>query len=382
MTGRTPTRTGILDWIPPGKPAHLKKNEITIAKLLKEAGYDTGHFGKWHLNGYFNSKKHPQPNDHGFNYWYSTHNNASPTHRNPNNFVRNGKRLGALKGFSCGLVADEMIDWMKNKRDKSKPFFSFVCFNEPHEPVDSPKDLVKLYPDAKKKGEALYYANVSNMDRAVGKIIAAIKKQDLKDNTVVIFTSDNGPETLNRYRSAWRSHGTVGPLRGMKLHIYDGGIRVPGIIYWPGKTKPGQVCDEPVSAVDFLPTLCEAAGIEAPKDRALDGSSFLAIFEGKKIKRKEPLFWHYYRALSKPKVAVRDGDWKLVAHLRMKKMGKIKSQWEKAKYQEITTFELYNIKKDIAEKNDLAAKEPERVKKLEIHLRKKFKAIIQEAFPE
>ena len=121
LTGRSPNRAGVYDWIPPGnrvKPdlrhlVHMKKNEITIPILLKKAGYATAMSGKWHCNSLFNSKEQPQPGDAGFDHWFGTHNNASPSHANPKNFVRNGKVVGPLEGYSCQLVADEAIDWMK-----------------------------------------------------------------------------------------------------------------------------------------------------------------------------------------------------------------------------------------------------------------------------
>src|SRR6185312_1379594 len=142
---------------------------------------------------------------------------------------------------------DEAIGWLNSTAARDRPFFQFVCFHEPHEKVAAPAELVAQYPDATKRGEALYYAAVTNMDRAVGRLLAALDAMGLADDTLVLFTSDNGPETLGRYPEAWRSHGSPGPLRGMKLHLYEGGIRVPGLLRWPGHTRPGQVVDEPVS---------------------------------------------------------------------------------------------------------------------------------------
>jgi arylsulfatase A len=189
----------------------LSKEEITLASLLKTAGYDTSHVGKWHCNGKFNSPEQPQPGDHGFDHWFATQNNASPTHENPVNFVRNGKPVGKQEGYSCQVVAKEAVRWLEQERQPDNPFFQFVCFHEPHEPIASPLELTENYTNATKRGEALYYANVTNMDRAVGFLIAELKRLNLDDETVVFFTSDNGPETLNRYGGAWRSHGSPGP---------------------------------------------------------------------------------------------------------------------------------------------------------------------------
>ncbi|PQO40894.1 sulfatase [Blastopirellula marina] len=376
VTGQTPTQVGIYDWIPGGSPMHVRAEEITLPKLLKTAGYETGLFGKWHCNGKFNSPDQPQPNDLGFDYWFATQNNAGPSHENPTNFVRNGKRVGPTQGFSCQVVVDETIHWLTDVRETDKPFFALVTFHEPHEPIASPDDLVKTYPDADKKGEALYYANVTNVDRAVGKLLAKIDELNLRDNTLVLFTSDNGPETLNRYPNAWRSHGSPGPLRGMKLHIYDGGIRVPGIARLPGKIEAGIESDFPVYSLDLLPTFCELAGAEIPQSAKLDGTSLAKMLAGETVERKKPLFWHYYRAFGDAKVAVRDGDWKLVA---LWDQGNVSpgSAYKKGDYSLIkdvkfTDFELYNLTEDIGETKDLKDQHPEVVARLKKALLNKY----------
>ncbi|HAA72436.1 MAG TPA: hypothetical protein DCE55_25080, partial [Planctomycetaceae bacterium] len=137
MTGRTPMRVGIHNWIPVLSPMHVRKREITVATLLRQAGYATCIAGKWHLNGRFNLPGQPQPSDHGFDHWFATQNNALPCHKNPDNFVRNGKPLGKLEGFSAQLVTDEAVAWLTKLRDKEKPFFLFVTYHEPHDPIAS-----------------------------------------------------------------------------------------------------------------------------------------------------------------------------------------------------------------------------------------------------
>jgi arylsulfatase A len=143
LTGRTPYRNGVFRWIPVGHECHLRTSEITIAKLLKERGYATCHSGKWHLNGHFNKPDQPQPSDHGFDHWFSTQNNAAPSHKDPTNFVRNGTPVGKLEGFSAPLVVDEAIGWLKTRQGKTDaagkdaPFFLFVCTHEPHLPIEA-----------------------------------------------------------------------------------------------------------------------------------------------------------------------------------------------------------------------------------------------------
>src|SRR5262245_19842772 len=190
LTGRTPGRAGIYDWISNNHQMHLGANEVTIAALLKQAGYATCQIGKWHLNGKFNQPDQPQPGDHGFQHWMSTQNNAGPSHANPRNFVRNGTPLGDQQGYSCDLVTAEAIRWLGDLRDKGKPFFLYVCYHETHEPVASPPDLVAQYPEAKKPGEAEYYANVANVDRAVGRLLDKLADLKITDRTLVFFTSD------------------------------------------------------------------------------------------------------------------------------------------------------------------------------------------------
>ena len=341
LTGRTPYRSGVYDWIPNNNVMHLKREEITVATLLKDSGYATCHVGKWHCNGKFNSAEQPQPNDHGFEYWFSTQNNSLPTHNNPKNFVRNGQPVGKLKGYSSELIVREAIDWLKTKWDRSKPFCLFVWFHSPHEPIATGPEFMEMY---KGKKEAIYYGNVTQMDHEFGRLVKTLDEMKLRDKSFVMFTSDNGPETLDRYRGAHRSFGSPGLLRGMKLHIYEGGIRVPGIIRWPGKTKAGTICGEPVNGTDILPTLCAMAGTNVPTDRPIDGASILPICKGKRIKRKVPLYWRYDRALSRPlTVAMREGDWKILADNKM------------------TKFELYNLRKDMAEEHNLADSEPGRL---------------------
>ena len=146
LTGRHHIRAGVYSWIhDPSQKSHLLKREITIAELLKSNGYSTAHIGKWHLGLPTDQNDKPTPSDHGFDHWFATGNNAEPSHRNPRNFIRNGKSVGVLKGYSCQLVADEAIDWLENGRDETKPFFLNVWFHEPHAPIAAPDDIVDSY---------------------------------------------------------------------------------------------------------------------------------------------------------------------------------------------------------------------------------------------
>jgi len=393
LTGRSPNRAGVYDWIPPArdpKPdareqVHMQQKEITIPMLLKEAGYATAMAGKWHCNSMFNSADQPQPVDAGFDHWMATQNNASPSHENPINFVRNGDELGEIKGYSCQIVANEGIQWIENHKQQNseQPFFIYLAFHEPHEPVASPANLTESYMDvASNKKEATYFANVENIDDAVGKILAALKRLSLEDKTLVIFTADNGPETLNRYPNASYSYGSPDPLRGMKLWTTDAGFRVAGIMRWPGNINPGQTISQPVSALDFLPTFCELAGKEPPKNVVLDGSSFLPVLKGKKIKRDKPLIWAYYNSLNEHQVAMRDGDWKVLAKLdlEVKYQNLNDRNISEVRSAKFIDLEVYKVSEDIHEDNNLARDNSSRINKLKKKLEENYGALLEDSF--
>ena len=392
LTGRSPNRAGVYDWIPPGnKPnadlrymVHMRKSEVTIAALLKKAGYATAMSGKWHCNSKFNSSEQPQPGDAGFDHWFATHNNASPSHANPKNFVRNGKAAGALNGYSCQLVADEAVNWLKGHTEKNKeqPFFLYVAYHEPHEPVASPAEIVETYKGAAKSvKEAEYFANVDNLDKASGKILKALKDLNVDENTIVFFSSDNGPETLDRYKSADRSFGSAKPLRGMKLWTTDAGFRVAGIVRWPkGIAKPGQVIDHPVSALDFLPTFCKLAGAEIPAGLELDGADFTPALENKAVERTKPLVWAYYNSLNGHQLAMRDGDWKVIAKLNIKKNSNLHSgNIESVKNARISDIEIYKISEDIGESKKLNEKFPEKLTELKKKLESEYAKLLNDS---
>ncbi|MEC8556632.1 MAG: sulfatase-like hydrolase/transferase [Planctomycetota bacterium] len=384
LTGRMPNRAGVYDWIPAANPNNVKnsrafvemrKEEFTIPRMLKQAGYATCMSGKWHCNAMFNSKEQAQPGDHGFDHWFATQNNAAPSHENPSNFVRNGEEVGKLEGFSCQLVADEFIGWLRTHQEENpkQPFFGYVAYHEPHEPVASPSDLVHRHEqgDARNRDEAHYFANVENLDAATGRLLKALKDLGYTENTLVIFTSDNGPETLNRYRSANRSYGTPGPLRGMKLHTHEAGYRVAGIMRWPKGIKPGQKSATPVCSLDFLPTFAQMAGTELPEDLILDGANFLPALSGGEILREKPLMWVYYHSYTGkkyvPSLSMRDGNLKVRALLEgFPSNAQVdQSNVDKVRAAKLIDFELYDLSKDPSEKMAIPLEEsslPERMR--------------------
>ncbi|MSU79269.1 MAG: N-acetylgalactosamine-6-sulfatase [Gemmataceae bacterium] len=351
LTGRTPYRNGVFNWIPENSEVHLRTSEITIATILRRLGYATCHVGKWHLNGLFNNAKQPQPNDHGYDWWLATQNNAAPSHKNPNNFVRNGKALGEVKGFSSHIIVDEAIGWLKKERDKSKPFLLSVWFHEPHLPIETDPKFQSEYPNLVKNDadKAQHHGNITQADAAFGKLMAALAEMGLAEDTIIIFTSDNGPEGNG---NNGRTRGSTGGLRGRKRSVYEGGIRVPFMVRWPGHVPAGKTSDQPVVGTDIFATLCEITGAPLPKDRVIDAVSFVLAFSGKEIERRGPMYWRCAIAPELFKIAMRQGDYTLLANPALSK------------------FEMYNLKADVQQKNDLVGKEPARFEAMRKTLQK------------
>ncbi|MEM7313263.1 MAG: sulfatase-like hydrolase/transferase, partial [Planctomycetota bacterium] len=357
LTGRTPYRNGVWRWIPGGSKYHLRKSEITIASLLKKQGYETCHAGKWHLNGKFNSDAQPQPDDHGYDHWLATQNNASPNHLNPRNYVRNRKEVGRMEGPSAVIAASEAVSWLQGRKDSSTPFFITVWTHEPHLPIESAPKYMKPYADIADEGIRQHHGNVTQMDDAFGKLMAAIDDMGYRDNTVVFYTSDNGPEGDG---TKGRTRGSTGGLRGRKRHTHEGGIRVPGMIRWPSHIKPGTTSETPVIGSDIFTTICKIADVPLPSDRTIDGTNLTPLFEGRELQREQPLYWRNHLAPEAFRVGLRVGDWKIVAS------------------DDLSSFELYNIAKDPQETKNLAEQEPERFAQLQQQLIKHDAAVLKE----
>jgi arylsulfatase A len=355
LTGRTPSRVGMYSYRPDQHVMHLRDEEITVAELLKEKGYHTGHFGKWHLSTLLDPSQ-ANPADQGFDYSLGTDNNASPNHLNPKNFVRNGKAVGEMEGYSCQVVVNETIAWLDEINAAEEPFFACVWYHEPHSPIASPPELVKKYqknyPDLSKK-EATYFANVENVDIATGRLLDHLKKIGIEDRTLVMITSDNGG--LGDYSNQG--------LRGKKSHVWEGGHRVAGIFRWPGKIPAGTECDVPVCGVDFLPTVCEFTGAALPQDRKIDGTSIAVLLTGNKrsLKRDTPLYWFFYRM--NPALALRDGRWVLIADSndaeRPKTHPLITEDMPFIKTSKPEKFMLYDLDSELDQQTDVSNRYPE-----------------------
>ena len=370
MTGRYPARLGVTDWIRArfqgGKIPKDKKNpsgwvgaknkkvlcpqnalwmeleEVTIAEKLKEDGYATCHIGKWHLGAddWYPEKQGFDENYGGCDY------GQPPSYFDP---FKN-KRLDGIYGlpgkkqgeYLTDRECDEAVMFIKKNRQK-KFFLNFANYAV-HTPIQAKPSLLDKYKtkiqslDTKQKNAA-YATMVESVDQAVGRIITILKEEGIFERTLIIFTSDNGG-LLGVTNNA--------PLRSGKGYPYEGGIRVPLIIFWPNFINGGKVIDTPVSSIDFFPTLCSAAGIKNSTDKAVDGLNLLPLFRGENNIKRQSLFWHFphYRGKINPYSIIRNGDWKLIKRYDGK------------------PFELFNLKNDLSEKNDLSQDMPEKVKEL------------------
>ena len=302
LTGRHRIRSGVYSVIRRWHRVHLLEREVTIAEMLKENGYATAHIGKWHIGSFREDHHKSTPDQHGFDYWYGAENGASPSHKDPINFVRNGKPVGKLKGYACQLYTDEAISWMKARKEQDKPFFLNIWFHEPHSVIAAPDEIVSKYGKLNDRA-AIYSGTIENTDRAIGRLLDELKKKGILENTFIVYASDNGSYRKDR----------VGPLREKKGSMFEGGHRVPGIVYWPGTIKPG-VVDEPAGMIDMLPTIARVTGTKPPKGVHLDGADIspLLLGKAKKFKRDQMMFW-----CSEGMAMVRDGKYALVGYAKV-----------------------------------------------------------------
>ncbi|MCK5172375.1 MAG: sulfatase-like hydrolase/transferase [Planctomycetes bacterium] len=280
MTGRHPNRCGCF-----GPNHSTRPEEITIAEMLKERGYATGHFGKWHL-GPVKGSSFTNPGANGFDEWLSHDNffEMSPV------LVRDGGKPLLYEGESSDIVAGAAIDFIDKVKDRDQPFFVVVWFGSPHAPYEGVAKDLALYSDVEDEVLKNRFAEITAMDRAVGSLRNYLRKEELTDSTLFWYCSDNGVP------------GDVKvdlDLKGSKGDLYEGGIRVPAIIEWPAVIKTPAVSDVPSVTSDIMPTICELLGIDLP-DRPIDGISLVGIIEGAMSSRPSPIcFWKYNTSTEK-----------------------------------------------------------------------------------
>jgi arylsulfatase A-like enzyme len=335
LTGKCPARLNLTNFLP-GRPdapsqkllqprieGQLPLEEVTIAELLKDAGYATGLFGKWHLGGAGFG-----PGEQGFDVVVTPKPNTKPT-----------LETGGKGEFAITAAAEKFIE---DHRDQ--PFFCYVPHNNPHIPLAAATELVEKYRDT---FHPVYAAMIETLDMAVGRLMAKVESLGLADRTIFIFTSDNGGLHVLEFPGTPPTHNS--PYRAGKGYVYEGGLREPLLVRWPGVVAAGSTCATPVVLTDLVPTLLEAAGVDPAKTVGpLDGVNIRKLLVGE-TQPARTLYWHfpnYTNQGGRPAGAVREGDWKLIENY------------------EDNSVELYNLATDRGETKNLASAEPERAEQL------------------
>ncbi len=394
LTGRNPYRSGFFSI--QGRNTFLAQDEVTIPELLKNKGYETCFLGKWHLSELNkNIRVEPGPGEQGFNYWMGTTHNAFDGPENTDRFIRNDVPLGKVEGWYVDVIVEEAGTWLREIRDSIKPFFLLVSTHEPHTPVIPPVEYSEMYNttdvDSLEKtilyggvrrperdisnNKKMYYGTVTQLDDAFGRLLEIIDELGLTDNTLIYFSSDNGPETpvtfeesLGRWEDPIRDHcfGTPGEFRGMKRYPYEGGHRVPGIVRLPGVIPAGLVSNKLFNQTDFLPTITALLDIPLPEDLNIDGKPNFNAFLNKEIERNTPDIWFYplhgNNQLRMPQMSMRSNQYTLIGWLPEKPDAIDLNDWFANNVPE--RFELYDIINDPQQKHDLAGSKPEVVSSL------------------
>ena len=276
MTGRHPNRFGCFQW-----GYTLRPEEITVAEAAKKAGYATGHFGKWHL-GSVREGNAVSPGGSGFDEWVS----APNFYENDPLMSHNGTVV-QLQGESSMATVEAALPFMQKAAKAETPFLAVIWFGNPHSPHIPVPELAKEYA-GQPKAEQNYLAEMAGIDRAMGRLRDELKAMGVRDDTLLWYTSDNGPQGGNR------GVGSAGGLRGRKGTLWEGGIRVPAVIEWPAKITAPRTTSVPCGTVDIYPTVCELAGVTMPNQPPLDGTSLVPLIEGRPQARNQPLgFWDY-----------------------------------------------------------------------------------------
>jgi len=351
MTGKYPARLHITDWIAgserpnaklkiPDWRQYLPHEEVTIAEFFKANGYSTCHIGKWHLGG---EQYGPTTQGFGINI-AGTHVGSPPTYFFP---YKNAN--GSLPGLDQGQPGEYLTDRLTDEAmafisaSKDKPFFLYLPYYAVHTPLMAKPEKIERYKakadPSNPQHHATYAAMVESLDEGIGRLVAHLDSLKLRENTIVVFTSDNGGLKSNQVTSN-------GPARAGKGSVYEGGVRVPFIVFYPPKIRAGSTSDAPAMSIDLFPTLVELCDV-APKSEkpAWDGLSVSSVLLEKGPIQRDTLYWHYphyHPGGATPYGAVRSGDWRLV------------------EFYEDGKVELYNLKDDVGEWKDLSASQPQK----------------------
>jgi arylsulfatase A len=362
MSGQYPARVGIIDFItghwrpyeevvvPKNRHQHLPLEIHTMGEAMKDAGYATGYFGKWHLGG-----EAFYPQHQGFD--------DVNVYQGGGFFDFAGRMSSPIEVIPGTVLSEALTDLSLDfiEKNAGDPFFLFLAHFDVHVQLDADSSLIRNYMQKEKVADypcnAVYAAMVEHVDRSTGRILRKLEDLELSENTLVVFFSDNGglvsrfdkiPLLAESKQYLYDDDPLLyiassnAPLRAEKGTLYEGGIREPMIMWWPGKLVQGQVNDAIITSVDFLPTLADLAGSELPEDQAFDGISLVDVMKGSTGDPERAIYWHYpvYHH-DTPTSAVRKGKWKLIHHLADNRIS------------------LYDLEKDVGETHDLSQEEPE-----------------------
>ena len=356
LTGRHPYRYGIFG----ANVGHMPKEEITLAEALKMQGYTTGHFGKWHLGTLLPdySGKGPRrkprenymtPGMSGFDEWFSTEYAVATWdpyetvnfHGNKKNYdIRalywhNGKNVtGPLKGDDSRIIMDRAIPFIRNASGNNKPFLAVIWFHAPHNPVVAGPQYRAMYSQYS-EDEQHYYGCITALDEQVGRLRSELRDLGIADNTMLWFCSDNGPEGKDGKQG--RNRGSAGPFRGRKRSLFEGGVRVPGLLEWPARIQAGRLTDIPCSTSDYFPTVMDVLGFKMKgRPEPVDGVSLLALIENKMTERPLPIGFE-----SRKQVSLTGNRYKIYSNDNGK------------------TYMLFDLIDNPGENNDIAAQKPD-----------------------
>jgi len=348
LTGRYQDRVGVPGVIrtyPEDNWGYLDPNATLLPQELGRAGYETAIIGKWHLG----LESPNTPNERGFNYFHGWLGDMMDDYwkhrRHDINYMRLNEKTIDPEGHATDLFTDWSVDYIKDQAKNEKPFFLYLAYNAPHFPVQPPQnwlDKVLKRERGIDSARAKLVAFIEHMDDGIGKVIQSLKDSGQYENTIIVFTSDNGGHIPSKANN--------GPLRDGKQSMYEGGLKVPTCFSWPGKIKPGSISSNNWMTMDIYPTLLEIAGTK-PKDE-IEGRSFLSEFSGSNLSVDKERTYYFIRREGntryggQPIYAIRKGDWKLLQN----------SPYE--------AYELYNLKSDPQEKQNLIQQEVEKYKEL------------------
>ncbi len=358
MTGMYPARLHLTDFIAgqnrpwaklriPDWTKRMEHRYVTIAEALRDAGYTTAQVGKWHLAPRSGDVAAFDPVRHGFDIQVFKPKRARGYFL-PKGFNKDGE---SGSDYLTDYLTDKALDFID--QSKHEPFFLYVAYHTPHTPIQGRPDLVERFKKNVRSdalhNNATYAAMVHSLDQSVGRIIGRLERHGIEERTVVIFTSDNGGLT-QRYGK--HDHFTENlPLRRGKGSAYEGGVRVPTIVRWPGVTKSGSVCDEPLISIDYYPTILDITGSagDSKHNASVDGVSIVPLLKDPDATIERNLYWHYphyHAGGDSPYSAIRSGNWRLI------------------EFHETSSIALYDLKRDIGEATDLADKRLEKAQEL------------------